>query len=79
MQHYIRSTRFCLPHLLNALSKDTDPDRMKGALYVLSSKGTTSYAVGDRRFAGDFILSLLKCQHQEKVIFPTFHVRSFVS
>ncbi|GJJ09464.1 hypothetical protein Clacol_003687 [Clathrus columnatus] len=66
MQHYVCSTRFCLPHLLRALAKDTDPDRMKGALFLLSSKGTASYTVGDRRYAGDYILSLLRCQHQEK-------------
>lgn len=28
-----------LPHLFNALAKGNDPDRMKGALYVLGNKG----------------------------------------
>ena len=31
--------RHCLPYLLQALSKGADPDRMKGALYVLWNKG----------------------------------------
>ncbi|KAF8527908.1 ARM repeat-containing protein [Hysterangium stoloniferum] len=66
MQHYIRSTRFTLPHLLDALAKNTDPDRMKGALYVLSSKSTASYAVKDRQYASRYIETLLNCQHQEK-------------
>jgi hypothetical protein len=29
-----------MPTLLKALEKGTDPDRMKGALYVLWNKGT---------------------------------------
>ena len=29
-----------MPALLQALEKGTDPDRMKGALYVLWNKGT---------------------------------------
>lgn len=39
MQYYLRSTRYCLPMLLRALDKGSDPDRMKGALYVLWNKG----------------------------------------
>ena len=39
LQHYIRSTRYILPSLFKALSKGNDPDRMKGALYVLWNKG----------------------------------------
>ncbi|KAF4572630.1 hypothetical protein EYR36_007140 [Pleurotus pulmonarius] len=37
--YYVRSTRMILPHLFNALAKGNDPDRMKGALYVLGNKG----------------------------------------
>lgn len=37
--------RHCLPLLFNALAKGTDPDRMKGALYVLWNKG-----IGERSF-----------------------------
>jgi len=38
-QCYLRSTRLILPIALGALSPGTDPDRMKGALYVLKNKG----------------------------------------
>lgn len=38
-QYYIRSTRFVLPTLYDALGKGNDPDRMKGALYILWDKG----------------------------------------
>ncbi|KAF8587289.1 ARM repeat-containing protein [Ramaria rubella] len=65
-QHYIRSTRFTLPQLFDALGKGSDPDRMKGALYLLSNKATASYALADRQYAGKYLLSLLNCQHQEK-------------
>jgi hypothetical protein len=39
-KHYIHATRLVLFFLLDALAKGTDPDRMKGALYVLWNKGT---------------------------------------
>lgn len=39
LQYYLRSTRYSLPKLLQALSKGADPDRMKGALYLLWNKG----------------------------------------
>lgn len=38
-QYYIRSTRLVLPLLYDALGKGDDPDRMKGALYILWNKG----------------------------------------
>lgn len=38
-QYYLRSTRYCLPRLFQALGKGEDADRMKGALYVLWNKG----------------------------------------
>jgi proteasome activator subunit 4 len=38
-QYFVRSTRFILPILFDALAKGNDPDRMKGALYVLWNKG----------------------------------------
>lgn len=65
--HYIRSTRFILPYLFDALAKGTDADRMKGALYLLSNKGTASYALADRQYSDRYITALLDCQHQEKV------------
>ncbi|KAF8213422.1 hypothetical protein K438DRAFT_1750713 [Mycena galopus ATCC 62051] len=51
--YYLRSTRYVLPTLLGALGKGNDPDRMKGALYVLGNKGIMGYA-------------LAECQHEEK-------------
>jgi hypothetical protein len=38
-QYYVRSTKLILPSVFNALRKGSDPDRMKGALYILWSKG----------------------------------------
>ncbi|OBZ79732.1 Proteasome activator complex subunit 4A [Grifola frondosa] len=64
--YFVRSTRFSLPYLFRALVKGSDPDRMKGALYVLWNKGTAAYALADLNFHGQYLLSLLDCQHQEK-------------
>ncbi|KIK71342.1 hypothetical protein GYMLUDRAFT_33493 [Collybiopsis luxurians FD-317 M1] len=63
---YVRSTRSTLQVLLNALTKGNDPDRMKGALYVLGDKGIMSYALGDENFMDKYLVSLLECQHEEK-------------
>ncbi|EEB92346.1 hypothetical protein MPER_09161, partial [Moniliophthora perniciosa FA553] len=63
---YVRSTRYALPMLLQALTKGNDPDRMKGALYVLSNKGIASYSLTDQGFHKQYLLSLLGCQHEEK-------------
>jgi proteasome activator subunit 4 len=40
VQSYVRATRYIMPTIFNALSKGNDPDRIKGALYVLGNKGT---------------------------------------
>ncbi|KAI0702440.1 ARM repeat-containing protein [Cytidiella melzeri] len=64
--YFLRSGRYCMPTLLKALEKGTDPDRMKGALYVLWNKGTASYALADPNFHVKYLRSLLECQHQEK-------------
>ncbi|KAI0343973.1 ARM repeat-containing protein [Trametopsis cervina] len=64
--YFLRSGRYCMPTLLKALDKGADPDRMKGALYVLWNKGTASYALADPHFHGQYLRSLLECQHQEK-------------
>ncbi|KAJ3843176.1 hypothetical protein F5878DRAFT_605646 [Lentinula raphanica] len=63
---YVRSTRSTLDVLLNALTKGNDPDRMKGALYVLGDKGIMSYALADEHFHTQYLISLLECQHEEK-------------
>ncbi|KAK7058314.1 Proteasome activator BLM10 [Paramarasmius palmivorus] len=72
---YVRSTRYALPMLLQALTKGNDPDRMKGALYVLSNKGISSSTFVfsavlipdlDMGFHQQYLVSLLGCQHEEK-------------
>ncbi|PCH33382.1 hypothetical protein WOLCODRAFT_21973 [Wolfiporia cocos MD-104 SS10] len=64
--YYVRSTRLILPPLFSALARGSDPDRMKGALYMLWNKGIASYALADVNFHGQYLMSLLQCQHQEK-------------
>lgn len=64
--YFVRSTRFILPILFGALAKGNDPDRMKGALYVLWNKGIAAYALADQGFHSRYLLSLLNCQHEEK-------------
>ena len=39
LQYYVRSTKLVLPAVYDALAKGSDPDRMKGALYIMWSKG----------------------------------------
>ncbi|KAJ3537454.1 hypothetical protein NMY22_g5581 [Coprinellus aureogranulatus] len=68
--HFVRSTKLVLPILFDALKKGNDPDRMKGALYLLWIKGTAGYALADHDFSKPFLVALLECQHEDKVI-PT--------
>lgn len=64
--YFVRSTRFTLPVLMGALAKGNDPDRMKGALYVLGDKDIAFFALTDQAFHGRYLLTLLECQHEEK-------------
>ncbi|KAJ3576133.1 hypothetical protein NP233_g629 [Leucocoprinus birnbaumii] len=64
--YYVRSTRFVLPTLYKALGKGNDPDRMKGALYILWNKGIAAYALTDQGLHSRYLLSLLGCQDEEK-------------
>lgn len=64
--YYVGSTRFILPKLFDALKPDTPPDRMKGALFVLSTKPIAAHALYHRHFCATYITKLLECQHQEK-------------
>ncbi|KAF9535499.1 hypothetical protein CPB83DRAFT_841859 [Crepidotus variabilis] len=64
--YFVRSTRYILPTLFKALEKGTDPDRMKGALYILWNKGVAAYALGDHHAHKEYLLSVLECQHEEK-------------
>ncbi|KAF8559342.1 hypothetical protein OG21DRAFT_1402974 [Imleria badia] len=65
--YYVRSTRYILPTMFDSLSKGNNPDRMKGALYVLGNKGTSeSHNFTDQGLQRRYLLSLLECQHEEK-------------
>ncbi|KAJ7462735.1 armadillo-type protein [Mycena galericulata] len=64
--YYLRSTRYVIPTLLGALSKGSDPDRMKGALYVLGNKGIMAYTLADLVYQEELFTTLLECQHEEK-------------
>ncbi|KAF7320019.1 hypothetical protein MKEN_00785900 [Mycena kentingensis (nom. inval.)] len=63
---YLRSTRHALSTLLLALGKGNDPDRMKGALYLLSNKSIMIYALNDLVFQPELHAGVLECQHEEK-------------
>ncbi|KAJ7630604.1 hypothetical protein FB45DRAFT_746590 [Roridomyces roridus] len=64
--YYLRSTRYALPILFQAVSKGNDPDRMKGALYILGNKGIIAYTLADLLYQEQLFVSLLECQHEEK-------------
>ncbi|KAN0100847.1 hypothetical protein V8E55_000831, partial [Tylopilus felleus] len=65
--YYVRSTRYILPTMFDSLSKGNNPDRMKGALYVLGNKGmSTSHMLADQTLQRRYLLSLLESQHEEK-------------
>ncbi|KAF9568547.1 hypothetical protein CPC08DRAFT_654918 [Agrocybe pediades] len=64
--YYVRSTRYVLPSIFKALERGNDPDRMKGALYILWNKGIAAYALSDQNFHREYLMSLLECQHEEK-------------
>ncbi|KAI0322307.1 hypothetical protein OF83DRAFT_1161297 [Amylostereum chailletii] len=65
---YVRSTKMILPKLFNALSRGVDPDRMKGALYILWNKGIGQCSIHpkDPQLYGQYLMAVLECQHQEK-------------
>ncbi|KAF8887975.1 hypothetical protein CPB84DRAFT_1684385 [Gymnopilus junonius] len=64
--YYVRSTRYILPALFKALEKGNDPDRMKGALYILGNKGIGNSTMSYQTFHKQYLMSLLECQHEEK-------------
>ncbi|KAG8858716.1 hypothetical protein FRB96_004853 [Tulasnella sp. 330] len=67
---YRRATRLIMPKLIQALEaeltkgKDADPDRQKGALYVLSDKGIATFCLS--LCPEEYISAILRCQSQEK-------------
>ncbi|KAF9648519.1 ARM repeat-containing protein [Thelephora ganbajun] len=65
-ERYVRSTRSLLPALCDSLIVGTDPDRMKGALYMLWDNAFANYALADVHISNQYLTRLLDCQHQEK-------------
>ncbi|KAG9039991.1 hypothetical protein FRB95_004463 [Tulasnella sp. JGI-2019a] len=67
---YRRATRLIMPKLIQSLErelakgKDADPDRQKGALYVLSDKGIATFCLN--LCPEEYISAVLRCQSQEK-------------
>lgn len=55
-----------VPLLLPHLKAGTDPDVMKGTIYVLAFSAITTFAIDDHRFMAPYILTILNGQHQEK-------------
>ncbi|SPO23145.1 related to BLM10 - proteasome activator subunit [Ustilago trichophora] len=56
----------CLPKLIAAIQPGVPDDKMKGALYVLGSKGASYLCITDARFSAEYIMSLLDAQHHSK-------------
>ena len=56
----------CLPKLIEAIQPGVPDDKMKGALYVLGSKGASYLCITDARFSAEYIMSLLDAQHHSK-------------
>ncbi|EFI28574.1 hypothetical protein CC1G_13601 [Coprinopsis cinerea okayama7 len=63
---YVRSTRLILPTIFKGLTRGSDADAIKGALYVLSSRGIAGYTLSDLEYNKTYLLSILECQHEEK-------------
>ncbi|PWN54156.1 hypothetical protein IE53DRAFT_24314 [Violaceomyces palustris] len=64
--YYDGARIICLPRLLESIKPGVSDDRMKGALFVLGSKGFSSLAIIDARFSAPYILGLLEAQHHSK-------------
>lgn len=60
------SRRICIPRLLSVVKPGSPDDQVKGALYVLGSKGFSSAAITDARFTASYVLCLLQAQHLTK-------------
>ncbi|CAO1628827.1 unnamed protein product [Parajaminaea phylloscopi] len=63
---YDGSRQLCFGRLLATIRPGALDDQVKGALYVLGSKGFSSIAVIDPRFTAEYVLCLLKAQHHPK-------------
>ncbi|KAI1320115.1 hypothetical protein EDD11_002087 [Mortierella claussenii] len=68
-----------IPVLLKALeSSNTDYERMKGALYLLSAKTLTLPCLRDWRFAPDYVLRLCTAHHADKPSVQTLIRKCFL-
>lgn len=63
---YDGSRKLCIERLLHTVRPGAPDDQVKGALYVLGSKGFSNAAIVDPRFTRDYVLCLLKAQHHPK-------------
>ncbi|QRW00399.1 proteasome activator complex subunit 4 [Ceratobasidium sp. AG-Ba] len=71
--YFVRSTRMVMSRAFEELDrqvkleKDSDPDRMKGALHVMWNKSVVSWVAARSDYRGPFLLSIMACQSQDKL------------
>ncbi|KAH9822994.1 hypothetical protein DFH28DRAFT_1216660 [Melampsora americana] len=65
-QLYDGTRAIILPTLFECMDPGTDPDRMKGALYVLGGKTFPRFCVQRPKYSAMYVLRLLQCQHSDK-------------
>ncbi|PWN28316.1 hypothetical protein BDZ90DRAFT_250757 [Jaminaea rosea] len=63
---YDGARQLCVHTLISKVQPGVDDDQMKGALYVLGSKGFSSAAITDARITAEYLLCLLNAQHHPK-------------
>ncbi|KDN43334.1 hypothetical protein K437DRAFT_274941 [Tilletiaria anomala UBC 951] len=64
--HFDGTKALSFPKLFEAIKPGVSDDRMKGALYVLGSKGYSNMAILDARFSLRYVTGLLAAQHHSK-------------
>ncbi|KAG0143125.1 hypothetical protein CROQUDRAFT_673152 [Cronartium quercuum f. sp. fusiforme G11] len=65
-QLYDGTRAIVLPSFLQCLDPGTEPDKMKGALYVLGGKSFPRFCLLRPEYSATYVLRLLQCQHCEK-------------
>ncbi|KAI8606761.1 hypothetical protein EDD21DRAFT_297702 [Dissophora ornata] len=76
---YQGAKNLVIPFLLKALeSSNTDYERMKGALFLLSAKTLTLPCLRDWRFAPDYVLRLCSAHHADKPSVQTLVRKCFL-
>lgn len=66
-QLYDGTRALLLPTLLACLDAGTEPDQMKGALYVVGGKSFARFCAQRSKYSARYGLKLLQCQHSDKV------------